>query len=791
MKILIAISAIVAILFFPIFYGKVPFPGSYMTAWYEPWRSSTMKLSSLGVVHKPVADDVFRQIYPFKNLASEMFRDGLWPLWNPYNGAGQPLLATMHPGFLNPFSFVTLLIPGIWGWSIYVIIQSILLGIGTYVYLRSIKISKRGSFYGAAVMLLSGFAVTRYIYGDYVFALGTLPILLFLIERWVETGDIVFLLGTPLTTAFLFVCVQPQISAYVIICTIAYAVVRVMREHKNKMVKIVMFLWSIMFGFALTAIQLLLTADLYKQSNMTTNASGFIMDRFLLPIVHVVTLAIPNYFGNIGTYNWWGSGDYVETIVSIGTIPLFFALYAGIKNFRVDFRVRFFTLVALCTLFLSLDSPITRYLYHLPIPLLSTAIPSRIFMLTTFSLVVASVLGFELIGKAKWKLPSLYTVLFSAALITLAIYSFVVVRNNEVCPIQVSNCRMVALRNTVLEIGVFFSFLILTSVLLKTAIRKIIPMVLICFIVVIGWYNSTKFIPFSSVATVYPKNSLIEQLRARAGLSRVLGLGSAELATDLATELRLFDAQYYEPLYNRRYGELIGYAKLIPGEELMLSRSDVEVDTAIVEGNLVHQKMQRLYDILGIGYFFYSKRDFERSDVYKDKVDWQDDSWIIRRNREALPRAYTVHSYEVMENEQAILERLFDNSFDPKFSAILEKKPFDAVGESATDDTVSIDVYTPNDITISTRTQESALLVVTDNYDAGWYAFIDGRETAIYRVNYTFRGIIVPSGEHVIRFTYLPSAFVLGKAISIASCLFWVVVASFVFLKRLRYRRLM
>jgi len=320
--------------------------------------------------------------------------------------------------------------------------------------------------------------------------------------------------------------------------------------------------------------------------------------------------------------------------------------------------------------------------------------------------------------------------------------------------------------------------------------RKIIPFVLYSIIVAIGWYNSTKFIPFSPVSTIYPKNPLIEKLREQAGTYRVLGLGNAALSTDLATEVRLFDPQYYEPLYNRRYGELVGYAKSKEGEVMKLSRSDVEVDTTIFKENPANSKIQKLYDLLGIGYFFYKKSDVDDSHVFPEIIDWPNDFWTIKANATVLPRVYVVHSVETITEDRIILDRLFDDSFNIRTSAILEKEPSEVIRGTPSDDAAHIDIYKPNDITISVYTKDTGLLVLTDNYDPGWHAFIDGEETDIYRTNYTFRGVIVPYGEHVIRFIYMPQTFILGKAVTIVGFSLLVAAVGLFSLHRFRHRRL-
>ena len=46
----------------------------------------------------------------------------------------------------------------------------------------------------------------------------------------------------------------------------------------------------------------------------------------------------------------------------------------------------------------------------------------------------------------------------------------------------------------------------------------------------------------------------------------------------------------------------------------------------------------------------------------------------------------------------------------------------------------------------------AGLLAVSEIYHPAWRAYVDGRETTVWRTNVAFRGVEVPEGEHEIRF---------------------------------------
>ena len=57
---------------------------------------------------------------------------------------------------------------------------------------------------------------------------------------------------------------------------------------------------------------------------------------------------------------------------------------------------------------------------------------------------------------------------------------------------------------------------------------------------------------------------------------------------------------------------------------------------------------------------------------------------------------------------------------------------------------------------------ERGFLVLTDQYDPGWRATVDGISTRIYRTDYLFRGIPLPPGRHRVELTYRPSSMIYG-----------------------------
>lgn len=760
--VLLFLSSIIFVLFWQFFLkGLYPFPGNYLLAWYEPWKTDFFTNGVISISHKPVADDVFRQLYPFKILATSMIKQLQLPLWNPYSGSGMPLLATMHMGFLNPANLFFIVLPNYLAWSLYIVIQPFLICFFTYLYCRKIKLTIVASLFSTFSFLLSGFVITRLIFGEYIYSFSILPLLLYLIEIYVKNNKSKLILFLPLAILFLFITGQPQVIFYVLVVCISYLIYRCLKLQKN----IFLFIFFIFLGAGFASIQLFPTVELFFNSSITHLSSKFIFDRFLLPIQHLVSILIPNYFGNQATYNYWGHGDYIEAIGYFGLVPSFFA-YLTFLNKKSNI-VKFFIVALFLTVVLSLDWFGTRLVFSFPIPILSTGNPARILAITTFSLSILAGFGFDYWIKLKEKIIPIYKIfifcllIFTILAITFSYYKLGISCHNDF----IANCRFIALRNTLFEIGFFIIFIIIYSLniyLKKKRFSQIIfSFIALTLVLISGLYNSNKFLPFSKKETFLPKNALLN-IFDKTKDARIFEMGDASIKTDFATYFKFYDPNYYDPLYNKRYGELIAFANSgsFPS---VLPRSDVEIANEITPQQDKNQRRNRLLDILGVKYLVFKKplKNFKSVDIF-----WQDNNWIILKNN-VLPRFYFVNEIEVIKEKGQILKRLFDPSFNPRQKVILEIMPFKfQASEKLNYESISLKSYEPNTIILQSNEKISKILVLSDNYYPGWKAYIDGKETKIYRANYTFRAIVLPEGKHDILFKYEPLSLQIGLWVS-------------------------
>ena len=70
-------------------------------------------------------------------------------------------------------------------------------------------------------------------------------------------------------------------------------------------------------------------------------------------------------------------------------------------------------------------------------------------------------------------------------------------------------------------------------------------------------------------------------------------------------------------------------------------------------------------------------------------------------------------------------------------------------------------------------------LVVTDAYDPGWRALVDGKPQRVERLNFVQRGVRVPRGRSLVTLRYRPPWFIPGLCLSAAAWL-WAGLLLFV-----------
>ncbi|MCX6144879.1 MAG: YfhO family protein [Ignavibacteriales bacterium] len=145
----------------------------------------------------------------------------------------------------------------------------------------------------------------------------------------------------------------------------------------------------------------------------------------------------------------------------------------------------------------------------------------------------------------------------------------------------------------------------------------------------------------------------------------------------------------------------------------------------------------------------------------------------IYGNPVSLPRAFFVNRYEVADG-LTTLNKIKSMSFNPRDVMYFQDDPkltVEAVHPAARIEFTRYNFRNSiHEMELKTTTAGNNLLFFSETYyPVGWKAYVDGKETPIYRANYLFRAVMVPGGVHTIEMKFEPKGFFLGKNLSLAA----------------------
>ena len=124
-----------------------------------------------------------------------------------------------------------------------------------------------------------------------------------------------------------------------------------------------------------------------------------------------------------------------------------------------------------------------------------------------------------------------------------------------------------------------------------------------------------------------------------------------------------------------------------------------------------------------------------------------------------LPRAYAVTGARVRD-EDAALDLVSAGDFDPRGEIVLlegrERAGRGPAGQ------VRLTESAPDRVRLQADLAQDGFVVLTDAFDAGWRASVDGRPAPVLRANLAFRAVAVPGGRHSVELVYRPASVSAG-----------------------------
>jgi hypothetical protein len=141
----------------------------------------------------------------------------------------------------------------------------------------------------------------------------------------------------------------------------------------------------------------------------------------------------------------------------------------------------------------------------------------------------------------------------------------------------------------------------------------------------------------------------------------------------------------------------------------------------------------------------------------------------VYQSQFALPRVFFVNRC-VVDDGLDVLKKIAATSFDPRDMAFSQDSITEHIDAPMPGVNAVVLRYGIQDMTIrATATGNNLLFISEAYYPKGWKASIDGKETNILRLDYMFRGVVVPPGTHTVEMKFEPASFTRGRTLSLFS----------------------
>lgn len=224
-----------------------------------------------------------------------------------------------------------------------------------------------------------------------------------------------------------------------------------------------------------------------------------------------------------------------------------------------------------------------------------------------------------------------------------------------------------------------------------------------------------------------------------------------------------------------------------PGVNLVTGFNDF---TMLEYNNVLNQLNLPLLNLLSCKYIISKgKQNFPGL----PQVYAQDD-WYIYRNPAAYPYVYFARGWEVIKEKDRILKLLASGAQDFSRTPIIENDPPEGFvsSQSAPNDTATGTVEFLNqgeyyegklseDI-FRVNQPAQGILVISENYHPDWHAYVDGKESPVSEINYLWRGVFVPAGEHKVEFIFKPRIIAATREVSFLFMIGYVIALGGIFL---------
>jgi hypothetical protein len=742
--------------------------------------------------------DILRYYYPVWHFASERIKEGIFPLWNPYNSYGTPFFADIQTCVLYPFSLLWYLPSFLLGFNLYILLHLALAGLFTCLWMRDIGASRPAAFLSGFCFALSGYSMSAINLTISLASLVYFPLVLLCLRRsfhgkgflWQAAGAAVMLLqylaGDPAVLfATLVVC-----TVFTLFKTAAASAV----ERK--------FVWRYGLRFALTvalflglsAFHTMLFFEFLKSSNRAAPTFDA-MTMWSLQYNDLIAFFFP-YFSDISLFfmDYWVRQSWLENCYT--GITVFFLAALAIRWKRTD-MTGYFVLLALFGLALALGRwcYIYNLLYYFFPFFKYIRYPIRFVFVFHFSAACLAGIGLDaLLAKLDRKKESLLTPQGATRLAGLVLASVALVLVSMFAAPRLESALFSAMHSFMESWSKLdWSWAQIEDLVLPVMGNMKRTALLVTFML-LGVLAVLHYKPRRSLVVVFftllAFGDLVEanvfEMRVPGGFLERTGKNMDVLIADKGP---LFRAQaapsasqfsVQPPLAPtlddvlQQILEVLSPNLLLPHRVAYIAGYDSLFIKEAVELNgqgrtIVNPAEYRYLDMLNIKYTVSLREELDKS---YERLQFAKPGYLYL-NHNYLPRAFLVPRAETVPGHEEVLKKLVTKEFDPLVVLYVEEAVAQDEGATAPTGKGKVDIlhYGPNEVRMAVDSPREQWLFFSDMFYPGWKAWVNGKPVRIRRANYTFRAVRVPAGVSSVRWQYDPIWFKIGIAVSALTAL--------------------
>ncbi len=333
--------------------------------------------------------DLARIYLPFRAALCRALARGRLPWWTPELGIGYPLLAEGEVGALYPPNWLACALgPAELSLTVSIVTHYALLGLGFYLWARSLGLSRSAAALGALVVTGGGFAVAHLGHVSMLSVLAWLPWMLWLGQRLLAGGQRAGLLGLALAAvvALQFLAGHAQISLLGLMLVGVHALKTALTQRRWR--RLGGWALALALGMLISAPQLLASFQLGQLSQRAGGLDPVFFTSYSFHPLLAATLLSPFVLGNP-----YPTGS-VELMAYCGLLSVFLG-WLGLWRSRQRDRW-FHAALAAAGLLLALGrwNPAYELLRHVPV-LNLFRVPARYLLWTTFELALLAGYGLD------------------------------------------------------------------------------------------------------------------------------------------------------------------------------------------------------------------------------------------------------------------------------------------------------------------------------------------------------------------------------------------------------------